>query len=105
MKKTLLLLLCVGVASAQHQHQQSGTGKPAQLMDGFGRHQHPIATSSEVAQKFFNQGMELVFGFNHDEAVHTFARAAELDPKAAMPHWGMAFALGPNYNLPPKPDR
>ena len=37
--------------------------------------------------------------FNHEEAVRSFQRAAELDPSAAMPHWGIAWALGPNYNL------
>jgi tetratricopeptide (TPR) repeat protein len=104
MKKPFLLLICAAMASAQHQHQP-GPAKPARLMDGYGRHHHPIATTSEEAQKFFDQGLELVFGFNHDEAVRSFARAAELDPKAAMPHWGMAFSLGPNYNLPPEPER
>src|SRR5262249_36349111 len=44
-------------------------------------------------------------GFNHEEAVRSFRRAAELDPKAAMPHWGIAWALGPNYNLDVDDDR
>jgi tetratricopeptide (TPR) repeat protein len=47
----------------------------------------------------FDQGFVLVYAFNHEEAVRSFQRAAELDPKAAMPHWGIAWALGPNYNL------
>ena len=97
MKKVLLILLGAGLALAQHQHP-SGPAKPAVLMEGYGRHHHPIASTSEEAQKFFDQGLELVFGFNHDEAVRSFARAAELDRKAAMPHWGMALALGANYN-------
>ena len=58
-----------------------------------------------MAQKFFDQGLALIFGFNHDEAARLFARAAELDPKSPMPHWGIALALGPNYNLPPMPER
>jgi len=70
-----------------------------------GNHHHPIATSSAEAQRFFDQGFDLVFGFNHEEAVRSFARAAELDPKAAMPHWGIAWALGPNYNLDVDDDR
>jgi hypothetical protein len=56
-------------------------------------------TSSAEAQRLFDQGFALVFGFNHEEAVRSFQRAAELDPKAPMPHWGIAWALGPNYNL------
>ena len=54
---------------------------------------------------FLHQGLALVFGFNHDEAARLFARAAELDPKSPMPHWGIALALGPNYNMPPIPER
>ena len=69
------------------------------LVPGFGSHHHPIATSSPDAQRYFDQGIVLVFGFNHEEAVRSFTHAAELDPKAAMPHWGIAWALGPNYNL------
>ena len=50
------------------------------------------------AQKFFDQGLILVYGFNHDEAARAFRRAAELDPRMAMAQWGLALALGPNYN-------
>jgi tetratricopeptide (TPR) repeat protein len=72
---------------------------PAGLRTGFGNHHHPIATSNPDAQRFFDLGFDFVFGFNHEEAVKSFMRASELDPKAAMPHWGIAWALGPNYNL------
>ena len=68
------------------------------LIDGFGRHHHAIVTSSPEAQRYFDQGMALVFGFNHEEAVRSFTKAAALDPTAAMPQWGIAWALGPNYN-------
>jgi tetratricopeptide (TPR) repeat protein len=71
----------------------------APSLTGFGRHHHPIATSNPQAQESFDLGMALVFGFNHEEAARAFQRAAELDPKAAMPQWGIAWALGPNYNL------
>jgi tetratricopeptide (TPR) repeat protein len=74
-------------------------------MPGMGNHHHAIATSSTEAQRYFDQGFDLVFGFNHEEAVRSFKRAAELDPKAAMPHWGIAWALGPNYNLDVDDDR
>ena len=75
------------------------------LMPGMGNHHHAIATASPEAQRYFDQGFDLVFGFNHEEAVRSFRRAAELDPKAAMPHWGIAWALGPNYNLDVDDDR
>src|SRR6185436_17859300 len=71
----------------------------APLLPGMGSHHHAIATTSPEAQRFFDQGFDLVFGFNHEEAVRSFNRAKELDPKAPMPHWGIAWALGPNYNL------
>jgi len=71
----------------------------AGILAGVGAHHHPIATTSPEAQKFFDQGMALVFGFNHEEATRSFQRAAELDPRAPMPHWGIAWSLGPNYNL------
>src|SRR5207247_10082299 len=69
------------------------------LMPGMGNHHHAIETTSAQAQQYFDQGFNLVFGFNHEEAVRSFKRATELDPKAPMPHWGIAWALGPNYNL------
>jgi hypothetical protein len=77
----------------------SSAPQAAALMPGMGSHHHPMATTSADAQRYFDQGFDLVFGFNHEEAARSFARAAELDPKAAMPHWGVAWALGPNYNL------
>jgi hypothetical protein len=73
--------------------------QPAGLLPGLGSHHHPVATRNPEAQKFFDQGVALVYAFNHDEAVRSFERATALDPQAAMPHWGIAWALGPNYNL------
>src|SRR5436190_21808252 len=75
-----------------------GTAPPptAGILPGVGTHHHAIATTSPDAQKFFDQGMALVFGFNHEEATRSFQRAAELDPRAPMPHWGIAWSLGPN---------
>ena len=74
-------------------------------MPGMGNHHHAIATARPEAQRYFDQGFDLVFGFNHEEAVRSFKRASEIDPKAAMPHWGIAWALGPNYNLDVDDDR
>lgn len=73
--------------------------KPVALMPGMGQHHHSISTKSPEAQRFFDQGLTLVFGFNHEEAARSFRRAAELDPQAAMPYWGVALAFGPCINL------
>ena len=73
--------------------------KPAALLAGMGQHHHSISTKNSEAQRFFDQGLTLVFAFNHEEAVRSFRRAAELDPQSAMPYWGVALALGPCINL------
>ncbi|HEY6944548.1 MAG TPA: hypothetical protein VI431_05355 [Candidatus Acidoferrum sp.] len=69
------------------------------LMSGLGEHHHTISAKNPEAQRFFDQGLTLVFGFNHEEAARSFQRAAELDPQAAMPYWGIALAFGPCINL------
>jgi tetratricopeptide (TPR) repeat protein len=78
---------------------------PARLMPGLGDVHHPVTTKNREAQQFFDQGLKLVYGFNHDEARKSFQRAAELDPKLAMAWWGVSLTLGPNYNLPVDPER
>ena len=91
--------LCAAPALfAQHAEMTPPPEKPVTLLSGMGAHTHPISTSSPEAQKFFDQGVVLLFGFNHEEAIRAFDKASELDPKAAMPHWGKALALGSNYN-------
>jgi tetratricopeptide (TPR) repeat protein len=100
---TILLLISPSVI-AQHNHPSEATA-PAQLLSGMGILHHPITTSNPEAQKFFDQGLTLLYAFNHDEAVRSFRRAADLDPKAAMPWWGISNALGPNYNDPADPER
>lgn len=71
----------------------------APVFEGLGTHTHKISTSSPQAQAFFDQGVKLLFGFNHAEAIRSFREAARLDPQCAMCWWGVAFALGPNINL------
>lgn len=97
---SILLVPFMGVMAQEHQHGGAQT-KPASavLLEGMGNHHHPISTSSPEAQKYFDQGLTLMYGFNHQGAIQSFERAAELDPKAMMPLWGIALALGPNYNL------
>jgi tetratricopeptide (TPR) repeat protein len=93
------LVFACAPASAQHQHAPAAApSSPVRLLEGLGEYHLPVATSNPEAQKFFDQGMILVYGFNHAEAARSFRRAAELDPKLAMAHWGLALALGPNYN-------
>jgi tetratricopeptide (TPR) repeat protein len=97
-----LLVLALGLP-AQHDHRfAEGEGR---LLPGLGSTHHEIATRSEEAQRFFDQGLTLIYGFNHEEAIRSFRRAADLDPASPMPLWGVALALGPNINLDVDPDR
>jgi tetratricopeptide (TPR) repeat protein len=73
--------------------------KPPALMPGLGQHHHAISTKNPEAQRFFDQGLTLVFAFNHEEATRAFRRASDLDPQSAMAFWGVALALGPCINL------
>jgi tetratricopeptide (TPR) repeat protein len=94
-----LVVFSVCVAAVA-QHEMHSGSKPATLMSGLGDLHHPVSTSNPQAQQFFDQGLRLIYAFNHDEAGHSFQRAAELDPKLAMAYWGIAEAVGPNYNDP-----
>ena len=71
----------------------------APVFQGLGVHKMPV-TASPQAQAFFDQGINLVFGFNHAEAIRSFREAARLDPNCAMCWWGVSLALGSNINLP-----
>jgi len=70
---------------------------------GLGAIHHPVTTRNAQAQAYFDQGMRLVFAFNHEAAIKSFRRASELDPSLAMAQWGIAYALGPNINRPMDP--
>jgi tetratricopeptide (TPR) repeat protein len=72
-------------------------------MDGYfdlGRYTRPVTTSNPQAQIWFDRGLNWIYGFNHEEAVACFRKAAALDPECAMAYWGIAFASGPFYNMP-----
>jgi len=71
---------------------------------GLGDHHYAITTRSPRAQLFFDQGLKLEYAFNHQEALRSFKEAARLDPDCAMAYWGWALVLGPNINLPMKPE-
>ncbi|MGI5380356.1 tetratricopeptide repeat protein [Streptomyces sp. CA-251387] len=65
-----------------------------------GTHTRPVTTSSDRAQLWFDRGLTWTYAFHHEEAVACFEAAAAADPDCAMAHWGIAYALGPNYNKP-----
>ncbi|MEV5545717.1 hypothetical protein AB0L35_06160 [Streptomyces sp. NPDC052309] len=65
-----------------------------------GAHGRPVTTSSPEAQTWFDRGLVWTYAFNHEEAVSCFEAAAAADPDCAMAQWGIAYALGPNYNKP-----
>jgi len=97
------MFLCLGAAAQEHaSHAQ---GRTIALVTGLGDLHHPVSTHNAEAQKFFDQGLRFIYAFNHDEAARSFQHAGELDPKLAMAFWGVAEAVGPNYNDPADPDR
>ncbi|MCX4911475.1 hypothetical protein [Streptomyces sp. NBC_00878] len=65
-----------------------------------GTHGRPVTTSSPEAQRWFDRGLVWSYAFHHEEAVSCFEAAVAADPDCAMAHWGIAYALGPNYNKP-----
>ena len=98
-------LLVAATPQATHDHQADDRSRPVTLDPGLTGVHHPIRTTSAEAQQFFDQGLTLVYAFNHDEAVRSFTKASELDPASPMPHWGIALALGPNINQDVDPER
>jgi tetratricopeptide (TPR) repeat protein len=107
MKLFAVVLFCLATfAAAQSAHDHNAPSQaPVTLMEGLGNLHHPVSTDNPEAQRFFDQGLRLIYAFNHDEAARSFQHAAELDSKLAMAYWGIAEAVGPNYNDPASPDR
>ena len=100
----LVLLLCVPLFSQDHPGHKS-QARPVILVSGLGNLHHPVSTKNVDAQKFFDQGLRFIYAFNHDEAARSFGHAAELDPTLAIAYWGVAEAVGPNYNDPASDER
>ncbi len=100
---TLALVLCIAAFLPAQDHSMASA--PVTLMTGLGDLHHPVSTGNEQAQQFFDQGLRLIYAFNHAEAARSFGKAAELDPKLAIAYWGIAEAVGPNYNDPASADR
>src|SRR5260370_13238061 len=102
----IMLGLYVSAFGQDHpEHAAPAKAKSATLMTGYGNWHHPVSTKNAQAQAFFDQGLRQIYAFNHDEAARSFQRAAELDAKLAMAYWGIAEAVGPNYNDPASEDR
>jgi tetratricopeptide (TPR) repeat protein len=118
--RTLSGLIAAGLvcfawpAAAQHssahdpralrEDPRTADGPIAPTLTGLGDLHHPVTTNSDRAQLFFDQGLRLTYGFNHQEALRAFKEAARLDPGCAMAYWGWALVLGPNLNLPMQPE-
>ena len=84
-----------GIAPIQSLAQRAG----APLFEGMGDYHMPVTTADPDAQRYFDQGMVLAFGFNHAESIRSFRAAQTLDPTCAMCFWGEALATGPNINV------
>jgi tetratricopeptide (TPR) repeat protein len=79
---------------------QAPDSQPPPIYDDLGSLHHPITTSSEKTQAYFDQGLRLMYAFNHAEAIRAFREGARIDPSCAMCWWGIALAYGPNINAP-----
>lgn len=93
--KPCVSLFVIGLAAAE---------PPVALYPGLGSWTHPIGTRNPQAQKFFDQGQSLLYGFNRHEALRSFRKALELDPTSAMAQWGISMALGPYLNMDMDPE-
>ncbi len=93
-----LFIVADPVYAEEQNTAATASGAPVPLFEDLGTYHRPITTKSELAQRYFNQGFRLVYGFNHNEAIRAFKEVIRLDPNCAMGYWGMALALGPNIN-------
>jgi tetratricopeptide (TPR) repeat protein len=119
MKISWLMIVALAACAPKQKKSESATAQAAKasgpsvatwaegamLFGDLGPLTRKVTTRSEEAQRYFDQGLKLTYGFNHDEATRSFARAAVLDPECASCFWGVALTLGPNYNVPMLPDR
>ncbi|HYN22123.1 MAG TPA: hypothetical protein VE078_14280 [Thermoanaerobaculia bacterium] len=106
------LVLALGATAAvgqpAHVHGEEpkkAEAAPEPLVDDLGSHHRTVTTSSPEAQRYFDQGLRLLFSFNLEEAQQSFEEAARRDPECAMCFWGVGMSLGPHINMPGMPDR
>jgi len=101
-RSRLVAVALLLLASSPLLAQADGSSPTVPLYE-LGAFSRAVTTSSPEAQRYFDQGLAFMYGFNHDEAIRSFRRAAELDPGCAMAHWGVAVANGPHINNPVLP--
>src|SRR5688572_24774541 len=92
------------IAELAYGAEPAGKLRPISLLPKMGDLHHPVSTTNQMAQRFFDQGLTFVFAFNHDAAIRSFKRALDYDPNLAMGHWGIGLSLGPNINMPVSPE-
>lgn len=91
---------CAGNKQSEPGPEARKAAEPARIYDGYAGYARMVTTSSPEAQAWFNQGIQLLYGFNHDEAIRSFHKAAEIDPECAMAWWGVSYAHGMHINNP-----
>ncbi|HOX26162.1 MAG TPA: tetratricopeptide repeat protein [Candidatus Krumholzibacteria bacterium] len=93
--RTVAVALALAVAAVAF-----AAPEPALYFGDQGVRHHTVTTTSPEAQRYFDQGLTLCYGFNHLEAIRSFEQAAKADPACAMAYWGIAYANGPHINNP-----
>ncbi len=101
--RIVLAVACLAIAVGCQSTPERRTSLSVESLadDGYydiGSFHRPVATMSAEAQRWFDRGLLLCYGFNHEEGIRCFERAIEADPDCAMAHWGVAYAYGPNIN-------
>jgi tetratricopeptide (TPR) repeat protein len=99
-----LILSALALVISLNSNASAASPYQAPLLRGMGSHTHPVTTHSDKAQRYFNQGIVMLHGFNHAKAIRSFRTATELDPDCAMAWWGIAYAEGPNINASMAPE-
>jgi pimeloyl-ACP methyl ester carboxylesterase/Flp pilus assembly protein TadD len=100
MFRSIVILFASLTIASSAARGQTAEEPLAPELSGLGTWHVPVTTSIPRAQRFFDQGMRLLYAFNHAEAIRAFREATRLDPQLAMAYWGEALALGPNLNAP-----
>lgn len=101
MKFTATFLIVAGIIyTGAVSAQETTKSQAAKTYPGFDGYARKVTTDSAEAQRWFDQGIQLLYGYNHDEAIRSFEKAGEVDPKCAMAWWGSAYAHGLHINNP-----
>src|SRR3954470_15118413 len=99
-----LLSFAPALFAQHHNHAEPGAAKHIQdqapLLEHIGNLHHPVTTKDATAQRYFDQGLMMLYAFNHMESERSFRSAAAVDPHLAMAWWGVAMAVGANLNDP-----